>query len=55
MSGWMKYPYTECIDCEWYDLEEDEEWAVVNNPYETCDSIHKDCPVKKMLGGNGDE
>ncbi len=46
MSGWMKYPYTECIYCERYDLEEDEEWAIVNHPYETCDSIHKDCPER---------
>jgi len=44
MSGWMKYPYQECLDCEKYDLEEDEDWAIVNYPSETCAAENEDCP-----------
>lgn len=43
MSGWMKYPYLECIDCENCDIDEYDNWAIVNHPYETCDNINKDC------------
>ena len=46
MSGCMKYPYQECIDCEKYDLEEDEDWALVNYYSETCAAKNDDCPGK---------
>jgi len=44
MSGCMKYPYQECIDCVKYDLEEDEDWALVNYYSETCAAKNDDCP-----------
>jgi len=47
MSGWMKYPYQECLECDNYDPEEDEGWAIVNHPYEACNYTTEDCPVKK--------
>ncbi len=46
MSGCMKYPFQECLDCEKYDLEEDEEWAIVNYYIETCAAKNDDCPGK---------
>jgi hypothetical protein len=46
MSGWMKYPHQECLDCDKYDPDEDEEWAIVNHPNETCDSVTEDCPMR---------
>jgi hypothetical protein len=46
MSGWMKYPYIECMDCDRYDSDEDEDWAIVNHPYEACNYTTTDCPEK---------
>lgn len=45
MSGWMKYPYQECLDCDYYDPDEDEDWAIVNSPYEDCSHTTAGCPV----------
>ena len=45
MSGWMKYPSNRCLDCDRYDYEEDNDWAICNNPADTCKAQHDDCPL----------
>jgi hypothetical protein len=44
MSGWMKYPFEECVDCDHYNPDEFD--AIVNRPSEDCRSKHDDCPGK---------
>ena len=51
MSGWMKYPYIECLDCEKYDPDDEDNWTIVNTPLEAC-SHNNDCPVEKVGNSN---
>jgi len=41
----MKYPYQDCLECDHYDPDEDDSWALVNSPYYDCSHTTKDCPV----------
>lgn len=44
MSGWPKYPYSECSDCFYFGSEDDGD-EIVNHPNESCDN-QVYCPVK---------
>ncbi|HEY5585669.1 MAG TPA: hypothetical protein VIK78_14435 [Ruminiclostridium sp.] len=43
MSGWMKYPYKECEECEYFDWDKAQD---IVNLSEVC--RRKDCPVKEV-------
>ncbi len=51
MPGYMKYPYMECQECDFFDWNEAED--VVNKLSETCSNTNADCPVRQEGGLNG--
>jgi len=50
MSGWIKYPYKECEECEKFDWDRAND--VVPQPYMAC-SYSEDCPITEPEGDNG--
>ena len=55
LSGFKYYPYNNwedgnhCKDCDYYDIDHDDEWPIVNRWDETCAAEHDDCPGREVV------